>query len=308
MVPAQTLPRLILRARTAEPIRPLSERRLTLPDGRRLGLAEFGHLEGRPVVYLHGFMGSRLEPGVVGAPRTRIIGIDRPGYGWSDRQPAPSLAAFGRDVAMALDMLGVESCVLVGVSSGAGFAIAAAMALGARARRLILIGGVGAPALLEQAGGKADYLLRLGRAHGLGGRMRRQALRSARFLGGDRAFVGLIVAAERSGIAEMGFDPDLLHERMLQSLRTGSGWSVAGPLADGRLLSQAWDIDPSLVATPATVVHGLADPVVPAAHGRWFASMLPRSELRLLPHAMHLTSCFASIDLVQSAPAHCDAA
>ena len=305
MVPAETLPRLLLRSRAAAPIRPHGERRLTLPDGRRLGIAEFGLRDGPPAVYLHGFMGSRLEPGVIGAVRCRIIGIDRPGYGWSDRQPLPSLAAFGRDVAHALDAIGVQSCVLVGVSSGAGYAIAAAAAMGARARHLLIIGGVAAPPVLSRAGGKAGYLLRLGRAGGLGGRMRRHALRTARFLGGDRALVGLTVAAERPAIAALGFDPDVIHERLLQSLRTGSGWGVAGPLADGRLLSRPWDVDPSGVSTPATVIHGEADPVVPAAHGRWLASVLPRAELRLMPDAMHLTACFASADLVQAAPGLC---
>src|SRR5919202_762895 len=79
-----------------------------------------------PVVYLHGFLGSRLEPGVADGLTVNAIGLDRPGYGRSDLQPEPSLAAFGRDVRAGLDALGVERCVVVGASTGAPYALAVA--------------------------------------------------------------------------------------------------------------------------------------------------------------------------------------
>ena len=33
----------------------------TLKDGRKLGYAEFGNLEGKPIFYFHGWLGGRLD-------------------------------------------------------------------------------------------------------------------------------------------------------------------------------------------------------------------------------------------------------
>jgi hypothetical protein len=55
---------------------------LTLPDERKLGYTRYGSLTGRPIYYLHGLPGSRLEAAgfaelglKVGA---RLIAVDRP--------------------------------------------------------------------------------------------------------------------------------------------------------------------------------------------------------------------------------------
>lgn len=59
----------------------------SLPDGRKLGYADYGDPKGKPILYQHGLPGSRIE-----ATRyhdlgkelgLRIISTDRPGHGWS---------------------------------------------------------------------------------------------------------------------------------------------------------------------------------------------------------------------------------
>jgi hypothetical protein len=75
---------------------------LTLPDGRKLGYAEYGSLTGRPIFYLHGLPGSRLEAAgydelglELGA---RVIAVDRPGIGWSSPHPGGTLLAHPKDL------------------------------------------------------------------------------------------------------------------------------------------------------------------------------------------------------------------
>lgn len=75
---------------------------LTLPDGRKLGYAQYGLLTGRPIFYLHGLPGSRLEAAgfddlglELGA---RIIGVDRPGIGWSSPHPNRTLLDHPKDL------------------------------------------------------------------------------------------------------------------------------------------------------------------------------------------------------------------
>ena len=79
-----------------------SSNTLTLPDGRKLGYAQYGLLTGRPIFYLHGLPGSRLEGAgfdelalKLGA---RVIAVDRPGIGWSSPYPNRTLLDHPKDL------------------------------------------------------------------------------------------------------------------------------------------------------------------------------------------------------------------
>ena len=73
---------------------------LVLGDGRRVGMAVFGAGEGFPVIALHGMPGSRLMYAtmVQAAARrgVRLIAVDRPGYGRSDRRAGGNPAGLCR--------------------------------------------------------------------------------------------------------------------------------------------------------------------------------------------------------------------
>ena len=218
---------------------------LRLQDGRRLGVAEFGSRSTLPVIYMHGFIGSRFEPGAVEIQDTNIISFDRPGYGWTDLQRLPSLRAWGADVAEALVQLGVADCILVGVSTGAPYALAVAAALGSRARRVILAGGIGGPEVLETAGGTALVLSMLGRRGSRTGRLVHRLLSFARATRLDRRLMAMVVAGEREALERQGLSTDVLHARLLQSFRTGNRRGLRGALADARLVAQPWDFSVS---------------------------------------------------------------
>jgi len=74
----------------------------TLPDGRKIGYAQYGSLTGRAVFYLHGMPGSRIEAAAFNDMAVRIgvrvIAVDRPGYGWSSPQPNRTLLDHPRDI------------------------------------------------------------------------------------------------------------------------------------------------------------------------------------------------------------------
>jgi pimeloyl-ACP methyl ester carboxylesterase len=84
----------------------------TLPDGRKLGYAEYGSPTGRPVIVHHGLACSRFDGAhfheigqELGA---RIIGVDRPGMGLSSSQPARTLLGFAKDVEHLTEHLKLE--------------------------------------------------------------------------------------------------------------------------------------------------------------------------------------------------------
>lgn len=94
----------------------------TLPDGRKLGYAEYGSSTGRPIILLHGFGCSRYDGAhfdevgkEVGA---RVIGVDRPGMGLSSPLPNWTVLEFAKDVEHLTDHLELDGyCVMVSLFS-----------------------------------------------------------------------------------------------------------------------------------------------------------------------------------------------
>lgn len=63
-----------------------------------------------------------------------------------------------------------------------------------------------------------------------------------------------------------------------------------GPQIDDDLAYVApWGCDPAAITTPVLLVHGGADRLVPAAHGRWLARRCPGAELWLRPGDGHIS-------------------
>jgi pimeloyl-ACP methyl ester carboxylesterase len=111
-----------------------------VPDGRRLAFCEWGDPRGAPVVYLHGFPGSRYLRHVGTAyadAHLRVITYDRPGYGLSDAAPGRIVADTAADVATLADHLGLDRFAVVGVSAGGVHAFAVAATLPDRVTRCV---------------------------------------------------------------------------------------------------------------------------------------------------------------------------
>jgi pimeloyl-ACP methyl ester carboxylesterase len=283
------------------PIQPETDLVLRLHDGRHLGVAEFGSRSPLPVVYCHGFLGSRLEPGAAGAQGTNIVAFDRPGYGRTDQQRLPSLRGWGADVGEALVQLGVAECMVVGVSTGAPYALAVAATLGPRARRVILAGGIAGPEVLETAGGTALALSMMGRGDSRTGRLLHRLLKLAFATRLDRRLLALVVASEREALERQGLALGDLHARLLQSFRAGNRRGLGGALADARLVTQPWDFSVGEIVSEVEVLHGADDPVVPPTHAHWYAAHLPCARFELVPGELHLSLCFRSAGRIQEA-------
>jgi hypothetical protein len=95
---------------------------LILPDGRKLGYAQYGSPTGRAILYQHGHPGSRIEGAAfdelglkLGA---RIIATDRPGMGWSSPHPSATLLDHPKDLEYLANHLKLEEySVLVSVAT-----------------------------------------------------------------------------------------------------------------------------------------------------------------------------------------------
>lgn len=128
-------------------------------EGGRLHVVELGPAAAPPVLLLHGASGNLLDMklalGDALSSRYRVILVDRPGHGWSDRPGGAADASPAAQAALihqALAKLGVRAPVVVGHSWSGALATAYALAYPADVSGLVLLapvthrwpGGIGA--------------------------------------------------------------------------------------------------------------------------------------------------------------------
>ena len=126
--------------------------RFVAVDGGRLHIVERGSPDAPPVVLLHGASGNLGDIGLALADRLatryRVILVDRPGHGWSDRPDGRDEASPARQAALihqALAKLGVPHAVFVGHSWSGALATAYALAYPDEVAGLVLLAPVTHP-------------------------------------------------------------------------------------------------------------------------------------------------------------------
>ncbi|MGB3020634.1 MAG: alpha/beta hydrolase [Methyloceanibacter sp.] len=286
---------------------PPPTRILKLPDGRRIGCAEYGDPDGLSVLALHGTPGSRLMFALTHeAARDRgirIIAPDRPGYGQSDFRQIETLAQSAADLNAVADAYGLDRFAIIGVSGGGPFAIAAAAANPDRVPLLALAGPVGPIADLGRN-------LRISRVHSilfrglarssLGPRVFFQALRYLVFKAPDTAYRWLMRRVKRSDRAILARAD--VRASLQAAIREGLQPGVEGAVQDVRLYCAPWGLRLADIDVPAIVWQGSDDPIVPPAAAYALAQALPNCRLDVIQAAGHYW-VFAQFDLILDAVA-----
>jgi pimeloyl-ACP methyl ester carboxylesterase len=256
-----------------------------LPDGRMLGYAEYGDPCGRPLVFLHGFPGSRLAGGVLDeaarAAGVRVLAPERPGLGLSSPQPRRTLLDTAEDVRALADALGIVRFCVLGESGGGPYALACAHALPDRLERVGVVCGLG-PVGGPGATSGIAFKERVGyaiaaRAPSLAARALVPVAVCARrwprrFLRITRWQLG---EADRSALdGPLG---DLVAADFAEAFRQGS----RGAAQDLGLLFRLWPFDPGAIRTPVVFFHGARDRTVSVAVTRELAAAVPGSRQRI---------------------------
>lgn len=102
-----------------------TSRTINLPDGRKLGYAEYGTPNGQAIICFHGLPGSRIDfarfDDAAKMVHARVISVDRPGVGLSSPDSQATMLSIARDVEFLTDSLGLEKyAILVGKASQIG--------------------------------------------------------------------------------------------------------------------------------------------------------------------------------------------
>ncbi|WP_207456371.1 alpha/beta hydrolase [Azospirillum sp. SYSU D00513] len=283
----------VYRARRAERDHPPSGRFVTV-DGVRLHYLEEG--DGLPVVLLHGNVVTAEDFVLSGvferlARGHRVISIDRPGYGYSDRPQGSvwTAAAQAGLLRKALDRLAVERPVVVGHSWGTLVALELALAQPDAVRGLVLLSGYYKPTV------RADVPLAAPAAVPVVGDLLRYTV--SPLVG--RALLpltlkGMFAPLEVPARFQREFPRDF-------------------PTRPGQIRAEAQDavtMTPGVVGMaerardlrlPITIVAGMEDLVVGHhGHAEWFHDQLPGSTLHLVPGAGHMVHHAAPDQVVEA--------
>lgn len=264
-----------------------ADSQVTLPDGRRLGYADYGDPGGFPVLYFHGFPGSRLEASLVAdealSRRVRLIAVERPGYGLSDPQPGRRLLDWPADVAALVDALGLERFSILGASGGGPYALACAFSPAARLKRVGLAAGL---APLRE--GQLKPASRLGMLLVRGAFPLLQALLASQARRHPGRVVALAARLLSAADREVLRRPEVnaVFQRSLQeAFRQGS----AGMEGDMAIYGSLWGFRLQEVRFPVELWHGEADRLLPVRMGRQQAAALAHASARFLPGEGHFS-------------------
>jgi pimeloyl-ACP methyl ester carboxylesterase len=263
-------------------------------SGRWLGAAELGDPGGFPVLWFHGTPGGRLQlppdgPEAAAQRGVRLLGVERPGTGWSTAHRYGAVRDFAADVGALADELGLARFAVVGLSGGGPYALACARDLPERVVAAVVIGGIGPVAgpdavpahgrVLAGLHGFADWIAEpVGRALPT---MVRPAIPYA--MEAVRAFSLFAPAADRPILLDRAFASVLVGD-ILHVMDGGLG----AALHDFRLLSADWGFRLGDVAVPVRFFHGDADSFVPVAHAHHQARAVQRGELTMVRGGGHL--------------------
>ena len=269
-------------------------RTVALPDGRRLGYAEWGASQGWPLLFFHGTPSSRLglewaEDAAL-AHGVRVLSLDRPGHGLSDAAPGRTLLDWSLDVAGFADAIGLGNFAVAGWSYGGPYVLACAAAIPGRLTGAVVLSGCG-PLDTRAARRSCSDLDRT--MLGLSARSPRAARLVMRpVVAAARRTPKLAVKSIEQDLSpsdlevfrRINVEPKKAVEFFLEAFRRGS----AGVVDDYRVLASGWGFAPDDIEMPVHFWHGNDDRMVSIFEARAVAERMPRATFNVVPGAGHL--------------------
>jgi pimeloyl-ACP methyl ester carboxylesterase len=273
---------------------PIIDSTIVLADGRRIAHADFGPENATPLIYVHGYPGSRIDlcrddlltP--LAEAGYRLIGLDQPGFGRTPFVPGRTYSDWAEDVDEVATRLGLGRFALLAWSAGAMFALACSARFPERIDGFCLLSPA-APS--EMPGWRKSWRRDV--------RMMIAINRRVPALG--RALLGANARRMRteSG-AVKGFSKFVRSSVDDQEIRAYPDWALRfareadrqGPAAFVELARRQLDWPPGFrlggIEIPVALFHGDADNLAPISHSHFIAEQLPGAQLEEIPGHGHV--------------------
>ncbi len=268
---------------------------LRLPDGRRLGYAEYGDPKGKTIFEFHGNPSSRLGSILFDEAAKkmgiRVIGIDRPGIGLSDYKPHRKLLDWPNDVIELANALGIDRFPIVGGSGGAPSTLACAYKI---PERLSAVGVLFGPRPLGAPGATAGW-----------SRSRRIQVFLARngpiWIGslGMKSVARVMRRNPNRALSKMfkelpepdkeAFNQPGVKQQYIDTIQEAFRSGTRGVALDYALSMKPWGFRLEDIQIEVYLWHGEDDTVVPPAMGRYLAQAIPNCQARFIPSEGHFS-------------------
>lgn len=283
---------------------PRAEGAVFLPDGRRIGYAEYGDPSGPVVLWFHGTPGGRRQLPIVGRRAAeklglRVVLVERAGSGLSDQHRYDQVGDWAVDMAHVADLLGAEKLGVVGLSGGGPFALACAgmPVLADRVVAVAVLGGV-TPSVGPDATCSGAITLSRKFAPVTSAMRRPFAAVTAGLLTpviplAHLAYRGLS-AAMPEGDKRVFANPEI-EAMFIDDIVHAANGGFQALLDDARLFGRDWGFRLADVKAPVRWWHGDADSIISLADAQAATEHLPDVELLLMPDESHLGG-FAKAD------------
>jgi pimeloyl-ACP methyl ester carboxylesterase len=266
-----------------------------LENGGVIAFEEYGDANGRPVIFCHGWPSSRTMARLTDeAARDlgiRIISPDRPGISGSSLQPNRKLHDWPPIARKLVHHLGISAFRVLGISGGAPYAYATAIAMPERVRAIAIVSG--ATPIVDLAHGEG--LLPLYRWMLAFYRWRPQLLRKlfclARPILSVRPPVRLrpliLKMLMLRPCDEESLRDSAAFEAVFESQRRAWRGSVEGVMDDAQIYAQPWGFSLDSVQVPVRLWHGKEDRAFSVRLAEEIANRLPDCKARYVTGAGH---------------------
>jgi pimeloyl-ACP methyl ester carboxylesterase len=266
---------------------------IKLKDGRTLGFAEYGDPKGNPIFYFHGWPASRFNAAIYDSLtkklHIRMIAPDRPGFGLSDYKKNRTLLDFPDDIQELADYLNIKKFATMGVSGGGPYAVVCAYKIPKWLTKTGIVVGLGQIRGPESVEG----LLWMGKLgwlnYGKHPWIRRGAAVMQYFNVRYGIFLGLSRFAWGKADRKLLADPEM-DKRITETIREAFHHGYEGPELDLKLYSTDWGFDLKDIRSKVYLWYGEKDQNASPEMGKYYAKMIPKSNLKTFPNEGHLIS------------------
>lgn len=282
----------------------MREASVLLDDGRTLAYTDLGASTGSVVLYFHGAPGSRLEPAYfeddLAARGVRVVAAERPGFGRSSPQPGRRREDWPMDVAALADHIGVQRFAVLGLSSGGPYAVTCAALLADRVTAAAVVEG---ETDFAWAGAWDDYAEYEAALMRIGDEERGMAWCEAHYGSDGAGFFDIMQDIAPADQATFD-DDEAFTAALMASVHEAFRQGVGGYAQDIVLQGKPWGFDPRAIVAPVLIHHGEADTMVPVAHSRRTAEVIPGAQLTVWPHEGHISLITKIPDIAAEVAAH----
>jgi len=287
---------------------------LNLDDGRVLGYIETGDLKGKPLFLFHGLHSSRLEAKCIEHEMyrkgIRLICFDRPGMGLSTFQEKRKVLDVVDDIIALSESLGIQKFSVLGVSSGAKYALACAYKIPERLHSCNVLSGASPMEFLTHDMPKFNRFFISIIQHFpsiigpiywfLYGRLSKNASTSEQFLGN--------IAHVLDDVDKKLFENKKIKQSLLdafhESYAQGSKGVAYDASFDIQKLSWGFKVE-EIDFKPIHFWHGGLDTGVPFSMTKQMIDKIPNATLKFYPYEGHLSLIFNQIDEIMDVLGEC---